>query len=263
MAEICPVCDKKVSIFNEVLVQGKPLHRGDCVDEFKLQPEKYGGKAIEAEKSRVDVCPVCEIRLNNKNEYFSVEGDIKVHTYCMDEFNLNQEFYLERIYLNPEMYDGKTEDQIQAPSNSEPSDKDFVTTLLICIFLGGLGGHRFFVDKQETAIAMLVMPIVAALIFEFLAFGLGILLFAVWGLWYLIDLLQIVTSSFEDSEGRVIAYQVAGTANTAPSTHVPEKVVEAPPAKDIPDEIRKFAELKKDGLITEEEFDKKKKELLK
>jgi hypothetical protein len=129
--------------------------------------------------------------------------------------------------------------------------------------LGGLGGHRFFVDKQETAIAMLVMPIVAALIFEFLAFGLGILLFAVWGLWYLIDLLQIVTSSFEDSEGRVIAYQVAGTANTAPSTHVPEKVVEAPPAKDIPDEIRKFAELKKDGLITEEEFDKKKKELLK
>tara|TARA_B100001964_G_C13847041_1_gene428441 strand:+ start:32 stop:625 length:594 start_codon:yes stop_codon:yes gene_type:complete len=31
----------------------------------------------------------------------------------------------------------------------------------------------------------------------------------------------------------------------------------------IADEIRKFAELKKDGLITEEEFDKKKKELLK
>ena len=178
----------------------------------------------------------------------------------MDEFNLNQEFYLERIYLNPEMYDGKTEDQIQAPSNSEPSDKDFVTTLLICIFLGGLGGHRFFVDKQETAIAMLVMPIVAALIFEFLAFGLGILLFAVWGLWYLIDLLQIVTSSFEDSEGRVIAYQVAGTANTAPSTHVPEKVAEAPPTKDIPAEIEKLADLKDKGIITDEEFQQKKQE---
>ena len=47
MAKICPVCDKKVSIFNEEWVQGKPLHRGDCVDEFKLQPEKYGGRKIK------------------------------------------------------------------------------------------------------------------------------------------------------------------------------------------------------------------------
>ncbi len=47
MADICAVCDKKVSIFNEEWVQGKPLHRGDCVDEFKLQPEKYGGTSTE------------------------------------------------------------------------------------------------------------------------------------------------------------------------------------------------------------------------
>ena len=192
------------------------------------------------------ICPVCDKKIS------LLEGEpqpgIYTHPSCEATF-----------LQNPEKYIRKAE----VPSNSEPSDKDFVTTLLICIFLGGLGGHRFFVDKQETAIAMLVMPIFAALIFEFLAFGLGILLFVVWGLWYLIDLLQIVTSSFEDSEGRVIAYQAAVTANTAPSTHVPEKVVEAPPAKDIPAEIRKFAELKKDGLITEEEFDKKKKELLK
>ena len=230
MADICAVCDKKVSIFNEEWVQGKPLHRGDCVDEFKLQPEKYGGKAIEAEKSRVDVCPVCEIRLNNKNEYFSVEGDIKVHTYCMDEFNLNQEFYLERIYLNPEMYDGKTEDQVQAHSNSEPSDKDFVTTLLICIFLGGLGVHRFFVDKIGTGVLMLVT-----------LGGLGI--------WWIIDIILIVTSSFEDSEGRVIAYQAAGTVNREP-------------AKDIPAEIEKLADLKDKGIITDEEFQQKKQELL-
>ena len=248
MADICAVCYKKISFLTKETRQGINLHL-ECIEEFYRNPEKYGGKAIEAEKSRVDVCPVCEIRLNNKNEYFSVEGDIKVHTYCMDEFNLNQEFYLERIYLNPEMYDGKTEDQIQAPSNSEPSDKDFVTTLLICIFLGGLGGHRFFVDKQETAIAMLVMPIFAALIFEFLAFGLGILLFVVWGLWYLIDLLQIVTSSFEDNEGRVIAYQAAGTVNREP-------------AKDIPAEIEKLADLKDKGIITDEEFQQKKQELL-
>ena len=111
------------------------------------------------------------------------------------------------------------------------SDKDFLTTLLICVFLGGLGVHRFFVDKIGTGILMLIT--------------LGGL-----GLWWIIDIILIVIGSFEDSEGKVIAYQATGTANREP-------------AKDIPDEIRKFAELKKDGLITEEEFDKKKKELLK
>ena len=110
------------------------------------------------------------------------------------------------------------------------SDKDFVTTLLICVFLGGLGVHRFFVDKMGTGALMLV------------TFG-GL------GIWWIIDIILIVTGSFEDSEGRVIAYQAAGTANREP-------------VKDIPAEIRKFAELKKDGLISEEEFDKKKEELL-
>ena len=162
MANICPVCNKKISIFEEEWSRGKTLHR-DCVKEFESQPEKYIRKA-------------------------------------------------------------------EAPSNSEPSDKDFVITLLICVFLGGLGVHRFFVDKIGTGVLMLVT--------------LGGL-----GLWWIIDIILIVTGSFEDSEGKVIASQAAGTVNREP-------------AKDIPAEIRKFAELKKDGLISEEEFDKKKEELL-
>ena len=165
MAAICPVCNQKVSIFEEELTRGKSLHR-DCVKEFESQPEKY------LEKTKSD-----------KSE------------------------------------------------KSEPGDKDFITTLLLCIFLGGLGVHRFFVDKIGTGVLMLVT-----------LGGLGI--------WWIIDIILIVTSSFEDSEGRVIAYQPAGTANREP-------------AKDIPDEIRKFAELKDKGIITEEEFDKKKEELLK
>jgi len=175
MAKICPVCNQKVSMFEEVWSRGKSLHR-DCVKEFELQPEKYIRKA-------------------------------------------------------------------EVPSNSEPSDKDFITTLLICVFLGGLGAHRFFVDKSDTGILMLVT--------------LGGL-----GLWWIIDIILIVTGSFEDSEGRVIAYQAAGTANTAISTHVPEKVAEAPPAKDIPAQIEKLADLKDKGIITDEEFQQKKQELL-
>ena len=168
MAAICPVCDKKISIFDEEWVridlQKYLLHR-DCVKEFESQPGKY----LEETKS-------------DRSE------------------------------------------------KSKPGDKDFITTLLLCIFLGGLGVHRFFVDKMGTGVLMLVT-----------LGGLGI--------WWIIDIILIVTNSFEDSEGRVIAYQPAGTANREP-------------AKDIPAEIEKFAELKDKGIITEEEFDKKKKELL-
>ena len=177
MAEICAVCNEKISFFAQTQGQEIYLHY-ECVVEFNLNPEKYGGKAIEKTVAQTEAW----------------------------------------------------EDQVQAPSNSEPSDKDFVITLLICVFLGGLGVHRFFVDKMGTGVLMLVT--------------LGGL-----GLWWIIDIILIVTGSFEDSEGRVIAYQAAGTVNREP-------------AKDIPAEIEKFAELKDKGIITDEEFQQKKQELL-
>ena len=108
------------------------------------------------------ICPVC----GNSVSFLTMipRQRFKLHPGCIKEF-----------HRNPEKYGGKAEkawgDLDKAPSNSEPSDKDFITTLLICVFLGGLGGHRFFVGKEETAIAMLVIAVVAVPIFEFLAFG--------------------------------------------------------------------------------------------
>ena len=67
----------------------------------------------------------------------------------------------------------------------EKSEKDFVPTLLLCLFLGGLGAHRFYVGRTGTAIAMLLT-----------LGGLGI--------WSLIDLIFIAIGKFEDSEGRQI-----------------------------------------------------------
>ena len=53
-----------------------------------------------------EICPVCKEEVGS-NDHFSAEGaegDVEVHTYCLDEF-----------HHHPEKYDGKaTEPQIKA-----------------------------------------------------------------------------------------------------------------------------------------------------
>ena len=65
----------------------------------------------------------------------------------------------------------------------EYSDKDFVATCLLCLFLGTLGIHRFYVGKIGTGLLQL-----------FTAGGLGI--------WALIDLIMIIVGTFQDKKGR-------------------------------------------------------------
>ena len=64
----------------------------------------------------------------------------------------------------------------------EKSEKAFVTTVLLCFFLGPLGVHRFYVGKVGTGILQL------------LTFG-GL------GIWALIDLIMIACGSFKDGQG--------------------------------------------------------------
>ena len=65
------------------------------------------------------------------------------------------------------------------------SEKSFVTTLVLCVLLGALGVHRFYVGKIGTGILMLLT-----------LGGLGI--------WQLIDVIVIAVQNFKDSEGLVI-----------------------------------------------------------
>jgi TM2 domain-containing membrane protein YozV len=70
-------------------------------------------------------------------------------------------------------------------SNSENSSKNWLTALLLCIFLGGLGVHRFYVGKVGTGVLMLLT-------------GGG------FGIWWLIDIILIATMQFRDIEGRLL-----------------------------------------------------------
>ena len=69
--------------------------------------------------------------------------------------------------------------------SANPSDSDWLVALLLCLFLGGLGGHRFYTGKIGTAVAMI--------------FTLGGC-----GFWVLYDLIMIATEKFEDAEGRLV-----------------------------------------------------------
>ena len=60
---------------------------------------------------------------------------------------------------------------------------DWLTTLLLCFFVGPFGIHRFYTKNTVTAVIQLVT-------------------LGACGIWVLVDLIMIITDSFKDGYGR-------------------------------------------------------------
>lgn len=71
-------------------------------------------------------------------------------------------------------------------NDNTKSPYDFVATLLLCIFVGYLGVHRFYTGKIGTGLLML---------FTFGGFG----------IWTIIDIVLIATGNFRDKDGKLVS----------------------------------------------------------
>ncbi|USY27136.1 TM2 domain-containing protein [Alcaligenes sp. 1735tsa3] len=66
----------------------------------------------------------------------------------------------------------------------DANKKSLGVTYLLWFFLGTLGGHRFYMDKTGSAIAILVLTILGALLS---VMGVGLIMLGVALVWVLVD----------------------------------------------------------------------------
>lgn len=115
------------------------------------------------------------------------------------------------------------------------SPKSRLIALLLVATFGAFGAHRFYVGKKGTAIAQLVLTI-------------SIIGLVVSGIWALVDFIIVLMGEFQDKDRRVLAEWEPWAKQSAT-------------IKESGD-IAEYASLRDKGLITEEEFEAKKAEIL-
>ncbi len=77
------------------------------------------------------------------------------------------------------------DNNVNVAQDVNKSEKEWIVTLLLVLFVGSIGVHRFYAGKIGTGILMLVT-------------------LGGCGIWTIIDLIMIATGKFTDMNGKVI-----------------------------------------------------------
>ena len=144
------------------------------------------------------------------------------------------------------------------------SDKAFWVTLFFFVFFPGLGAHRLYVGKIYSGL-FYPFAVLSSAVWIYLVDSDHIFLNAAYALvglclifLLIYDLFSLILGKFKDAEGNFVT--------TDSDIHIPTiiqtNVVSKSSTIDTTQEIKKYSELKDEGIITEDEFNKKKQELL-
>lgn len=83
------------------------------------------------------------------------------------------------------------------------SEKSQLTALLLCLFLGTFGAHRFYVGKIITGIVYLLLGS-TTLVYHILGFNYGFLVRIAFILFLIVDIYALYSDSFTDRKGRLV-----------------------------------------------------------
>jgi len=88
---------------------------------------------------------------------------------------------------------------VEYPPSHTPQKRK--TVLRLCLFLGGLGVHRFYAGKIASGIIMLLFLLGGLMLAVGGVFDIAIIHFAVFVIWWIIDIVRICTGKFTDKLG--------------------------------------------------------------
>ena len=119
------------------------------------------------------------------------------------------------------------------------NQKNLIISLLLWFFLGyGIGGHNFYLGRKRIGIIQLSLFIISWIT---LILGIGLIIFGILAIWWLIDLVYVFKLSNNSTLVSVASYKDS--------------------TSDL-DELDKLHKLFKNGVLTEEQYETKKNKIL-
>ena len=118
------------------------------------------------------ICEECKVNINGK----------AVCKTCIENgvFEANKGYQYKESKYNTEAQHGYNNCDV-----NKSTQKSWLVTLLLCLFVGTIGVHRFYVGKIGTGILQLIT-------------------FGGFGIWTLVDFILIACKKFTDSNGDLI-----------------------------------------------------------
>lgn len=79
---------------------------------------------------------------------------------------------------------------VKPVSEIASGSNEWLTTLLLCFFLGWLGVHRFYTKNNDIAVAQLVLGVLSCGVIS--------------GVWALVDFILILSGSYKKGDGQIL-----------------------------------------------------------